>query len=359
MKTINAILLALTLGTSFTTSSFAEQETARPGVLKKDGLRTPVPKLGDIDVTRADVKNGFTFFASGDLIGPHHPLRGLEDPDYTKVTKIIQSADVAFANFEASAFNLSSFTGTRAAQNGGGYPLFDHAVTREFKEMGLDIVSMANNHAGDWGTEGIVATLDTLAEVGLIQAGAGGSLTQAREPGLFQTPKGRVALISTASTYNPATPAADGVGALKPRPGISVLRTTVSNVVTEKELTALEPLAALRGGASEDSTKVRLGGNTFIRPNIPGVTYTDASQLDGGVSNFIAGDQVHIDYVVNQDDETAVLDSITNAKKINDFVAFTIHAHETAGLEDSAVPATFLPTLFHKAIDAGAAGHWD
>jgi len=44
----------------------------------------------------------------------------------------------------------------------------------------------------------------------------------------------------------------------------------------------------------------------------------------------------------------------SSAKRTHDLVAFSIHAHETAGLADSAVPADFLPLLFHKAIDAGA-----
>jgi poly-gamma-glutamate synthesis protein (capsule biosynthesis protein) len=193
-----------------------------------------------------------------------------------------------------------------------------------------------------------------VAEAGLIEAGAGGSLAQARRPGLFQTPKGRVALIATASTFNPATPAADGEGALKPRPGISTLRTTPTNIVTEAEMATLRPLAAARSRAAADAKRIRFGGNTFMSANNPGVTYTDSSQLGGGVSAFAVGDKVQLHYDVNADDEKAILASISDAKRANDFVAFSIHAHESAGLEDSTVPADFLPDLFHKAIDAGA-----
>src|SRR6185437_14832340 len=126
------------------------------------------------------------------------------------------------------------------------------------KAMGLEMVSMANNHAGDWGTEGLIATMESVSQAGLVEAGAGGSLTLARQPGLFQTPKGRVALIATASTFNPATPAADGRGALKPRPGISTLRTTAANVVTEQEMALIRRLAAVRGRQAADAPRVRL-----------------------------------------------------------------------------------------------------
>ncbi|MGZ3277070.1 MAG: CapA family protein [Caulobacteraceae bacterium] len=326
----------------------------QPGMMNDEGMRVPIPKAASVDLSRATVADGFTFLAAGDLLGPQSPLLGLEDKDFAKVVKLIQGADVAFANHEGSAFELNAFPGTRAAQSGGGYPLFSPALDREFKAMGLDIVSMANNHAGDWGEAGLLATLDTVGRAGLVEAGAGGSLAQARQAGVFQTPKGRVALIATASTINPSTPAADGRGALKPRPGISTLRTTAANVVTEEEMTLIRRLAAVRGRQAGDAARVRLGGNTFEGPNAGGVTYTDASQLDGGGGTYVVGSAPRMTYAANPADEKAILDSIATAKRTDDLVAFSIHAHETAGLADAAVPADFLPLLFHKAIDAGA-----
>jgi len=326
----------------------------QPGLMNDEGLRVPIPKAASVDLSRATVADGFTFLASGDLLGPQTPMVGLNDPEFAKVAKLLQGADVAFANHEGSAFDLNTFKGTRAAQNGGGYPLFEPGLDREFKAMGLDIVSMANNHAGDWGPEGLIATMDSVSRAGLVEAGAGGSLTQARQPGVFPTPKGRVALIATASTFNPATPAADGRGALKPRPGISTLRTAAANVVTEEEMALIRRLAAVRGRQAPGAPRVRFGGNTFVPGNAPGVTYTDASQLDAGGGTFVVGPSPRMTYTANPEDEAAILASITAAKRTNDVVAFSIHAHETAGLADGAVPADFLPLLFHKAIDAGA-----
>ena len=326
----------------------------QPGMMNDEGMRVPIPKAASVDLSRATVTDGFTFLAGGDLLGPQSPVLGLEDKDFAKVVRLIQGADVAFANHEGSAFELNAFPGTRAAQSGGGYPLFSPAMDREFKAMGLDIVSMANNHAGDWGEAGLLATLDSVGRAGLVEAGAGGSLAQARQAGVFQTPKGRVALIATASTFNPSTPAADGRGALKPRPGISTLRTSAANVVTEEEMGLIRRLAAVRGRQAGDAPRVRLGGNTFEGANAGGVTYTDASQLDGAGGTYVVGAAPRMTYAANPADEKAILDSITTAKRVNDLVAFSIHAHETAGLADAAVPADFLPLLFHKAIDAGA-----
>ena len=76
--------------------------------------------------------------------------------------------------------------------------------------MGINIVSMANNHAGDWGEEGLIATLATVDAAGLVEAGAGASLGEARKRGVVYSPRGTVALIATASTFNPASVAFEG-----------------------------------------------------------------------------------------------------------------------------------------------------
>ncbi|HXS08022.1 MAG TPA: hypothetical protein VN723_14620, partial [Rhizomicrobium sp.] len=67
------------------------------------------------------VPDGFTFAAAGDMIGPYHPLP--TDPDFAKLKALFQGADIGFANQEGSIFDLKTFRGFPAAENGGGYPL--------------------------------------------------------------------------------------------------------------------------------------------------------------------------------------------------------------------------------------------
>ena len=67
--------------------------------------------------------------------------------------------------------------------------------------MGFDMVSMANNHTGDYGPGGVRSTTRVVDEVGLMHAGTGENLDEARAPGYLETPGGRVALISAASTF--------------------------------------------------------------------------------------------------------------------------------------------------------------
>lgn len=50
-----------------------------------------------------------------------------------------------------------------------------------FNEMGLDIVSLANNHTLDYGTDALLDTLDTLDQANIQRVGAGRNLSEARE----------------------------------------------------------------------------------------------------------------------------------------------------------------------------------
>ena len=50
------------------------------------------------------------------------------------------------------------------------------------KEMGVDIVSLANNHALDFGREALEDTFATLEEAGIDYVGAGANMDRAKAP---------------------------------------------------------------------------------------------------------------------------------------------------------------------------------
>jgi poly-gamma-glutamate capsule biosynthesis protein CapA/YwtB (metallophosphatase superfamily) len=329
-------LLAVSL---WVLAAAAQAQGARPTDAGKrataPGVRAPVtPK--DVDISRARVVDGFTFAAGGDLF-VRTPYSNLGHPGLNKMLKLLQDADVAFANHESSAFDLPGpGTVTYGAQNGGGYPRFSTAMERDIKAMGIKIVSMANNHAGDWGQDGLVATLATVEAAGLVEAGAGASLSEARKPGVFYSPRGTVALIATASTFNPATVALDGHGAIKPRPGISVLRVRPVMELTEQQMDLMKRV-----------------GQAWWNPN-SGVRNDAPGDVTVGGATYRTGPGGRLSYLVDKDDRDAILASITSAKRTYDLVAFSIHAHEVASTGSRSSAAEFLPELLHQAVDAGA-----
>jgi poly-gamma-glutamate capsule biosynthesis protein CapA/YwtB (metallophosphatase superfamily) len=276
------------------------------------------------------VSDGFTFAAGGDMIGPYHAFPDSTDAQFLRVVSLIKSADLAFANQEGSIFDLETFQGYPAAENGGGYPQQRSAAALGIKGIGIAMVSKANNHATDWGAEGLVATLHALSSAGIAQAGSGLSLADARAPAYVLTSKGLAALVSTASTFPPmsvAGPAVDKRGVLsRPRPGISALHVREIQLVSPDQLALL---GKTMGAAPDGAQVLRIGDELFKAAREPGELWE-----------------------MSASDEAAILSAIREARSKARFVIFTIHAHETAGNRDIPGPADYEPMVLHKANEA-------
>jgi poly-gamma-glutamate capsule biosynthesis protein CapA/YwtB (metallophosphatase superfamily) len=301
------------------------------------GLLAAAPasvRAQDAGPAPATVRDGFTLAVAGDLIGPEKPVLQFNDPSTLAVQRLISSADAAFANQEGAIFDTAHFPYYPAAENGGGTPVNDVAEAADLKALGFDLLSQANNHATDFGVEGMAATSKVLDEVGILHAGVGPSLAAARAPVYFKTPKGTVALIAAAGTFTEMSVAAPPTSEFRARPGVSPLRTRQVQIVSEADLAALRTVASDIGtrGVSATSAQITLGGRTFRAGPVPRLTY----QLDAA-------------------DRAAVIASVSEARKVADLVVFSVHAHETASdnPEDTR-PADYLPPLFHDLIDAGA-----
>jgi poly-gamma-glutamate synthesis protein (capsule biosynthesis protein) len=74
----------------------------------------------------------------------------------------------------------------------------DPAAVRTLHIAGVDFVSLANNHAGDFGTEGLLETVSVLDHAGLAHAGAGRSLAEAERPAVLKVASCRVGVLAFA-----------------------------------------------------------------------------------------------------------------------------------------------------------------
>ncbi len=278
------------------------------------------------------VADGFTVSAVGDCIIAR-PVS--QTPAFAPVGRLVQDADVAFGNFEGTAVDLGRVHAVPQAEFGGVWIIGTPTVAADLKKIGFDVMSRANNHATDWGLEGMRATDRALDEAGIVHAGLGDDRAAARGARYFDTPRGRVALISMASTFTPLSRSAPPAGQASGRPGVNALRTTRYSLVTPAELTMLrtirdeQPRGSVRAPDKESDDEVSLFG---VR--------------------YKAGDHRGFTYTIDPVDEREVLKSIRSAKQFSDFVIVTIHAHEPGNWSEE--PADFLPKLAHEAIDAGA-----
>ena len=277
------------------------------------------------------VADGFTFAAVGDFIylRPMLPTIERQSPD---MLAILRDADVTFANFETSAFHMSTFKGSPQAESGGTWMLADPRVAADAAGMGIDMVSHANNHSTDWGVEGLFETLTHLEEAGLVYSGTGRTLSAARAPAYFDGPTGRIGLVSASSSFTPMSRAADPVGDVPGRGGVNHLRTEKVGLVSPSDLAVLARLAG-----SDPGSSVRFNNMRYEAMEAPG-----ADSEAGMVTRFD----------VNAADTRANLLSVRQAKANGNFVAYSLHNHEPGN--QSQEPADFAVEFAHQVIDAGA-----
>lgn len=318
-------------------------------------LATALPVFG----AALEVEDGFSFAAGGDLIGPNQTLEGAPDPQLQAVARHFRDADLGFANMEGSLFDLDTFRGWQAAENGGGYPIAPALVARDLRSLGITVVSKANNHATDWGTEGLVATLRSLQAAGVAEAGAALTLAQARAPVYLKTRHGVAALVDTASTFPPMSVACPPPNArygpdARGCPGISALHVREVQLLPYAQFHELRSLlGGLRVTSLQQSWSGELGS---VR------TGQGAPDLLVGDTAFRGAASRGITWEMNPQDFQAVIAGIREARQRANFVLFSIHAHEITPYanpsqgndDDTARPASFEPVLFHAAIDAGA-----
>ncbi|UNK81170.1 CapA family protein [Sphingopyxis granuli] len=278
-------------------------------------------------VPSTPIAGDFSLAAVGDLIYLRPMLATLEK-QAPEMLRILRGADVTFGNFETTALDLATFKGSPQAESGGTWMLADPGVPRDVAAMGIDIVGHANNHATDWGVEGMIETLKLLDAAKLVRAGTGRTMAEARAPAYYDGPQGRVALVSATTTFTPMTPAADPLGRVPGRPGANTIRSTEIGQVSEADLAVLARITGTKPGAP-----VRIKGRDFRAVDAPTTPMT-------------------IGYDLNQKDLAANLLAVRQARQNGNFVVFSLHNHEPGNA--SQTPADFAPGLARQIIDAGA-----
>jgi poly-gamma-glutamate synthesis protein (capsule biosynthesis protein) len=259
-----------------------------------------------------------------------------EEEDFLYLFDLIGEADVRFTNFEVICCEFDK--GYPQAEYGIPYQIAEPHLVDEFKWAGFNIVSRANNHTLDWGYEGMFSSSSLLDDRGIVHSGVGKNLSEARSPGYLETDKGRVSLISTASSFPNFSRAGGARRDVQGRPGLSPLRYRRELQVTKEDLEELKKILKkinanmAIGPIEEDSITYGRGLNAvkFTVSDTPGL-YTEPYEQD----------------------LEEVKRSIKDAERMSDLVLVAHHGHEDDG-SDRFKPAKFLETYARACIDAGA-----
>jgi poly-gamma-glutamate capsule biosynthesis protein CapA/YwtB (metallophosphatase superfamily) len=284
-------------------------------------------------VPAAQQPGDFTFALTGDSIITRK-LSVYNEPAFTRIIDLIRGADAAFTNLEMLFHDYEPYA---SAASGGTYMRAEPALVKELVWAGFDMVSRANNHSGDYGVLGMNLTTKYVAEAGLVQAGVGQSLPEAREAKFLEHAKGRVALISVASTFPDSSRAGRTRGDMPARPGLNPLRFETITTVTPQRLADLRQIQGEINGRGPAAGGGGRGG-------------TDAVNFFG--RRFVAGATPGVRTEPNKEDLTEIAAVVKNASGLADYTIVTIHAHE--GGRERTVPADFLVPFARAMVDAGA-----
>ena len=82
--------------------------------------------------------------------------------------------------------------------------MMDPEALDDVQRFGFNLYNTANNHSGDYGQEGVLATIRHLRERDMVFSGTGSNLGEASRACYLETRKARVALISVSSSFHEA-----------------------------------------------------------------------------------------------------------------------------------------------------------
>lgn len=155
----------------------------------------------------------------------------LFDANYSIMTAVKQSGgditvgfsqDILMEMREADIFMLNNeFTYTERGKptEGKQFTFRARPETAEYlKTLGVDVVSLANNHAYDYGEISLLDTLDTLEGQGIPYVGAGKNLEEAVKPVTFLVNDLKISIVSATQIERLDNP--DTKGATENSPGV-------------------------------------------------------------------------------------------------------------------------------------------
>lgn len=140
----------------------------------------PVP-LPDTEVSYRIQLDPITVAAVGDImLGTDFPDNHLPDDDgvgfLAAVTPILSAADIAFGNLEGAL--LDGGEAFKVCKDPSLCYLFRTPTryAQYLKDAGFDVLSLANNHARDFGEDGRTSSMDALDSVGIFHSGREGDI---------------------------------------------------------------------------------------------------------------------------------------------------------------------------------------
>jgi poly-gamma-glutamate capsule biosynthesis protein CapA/YwtB (metallophosphatase superfamily) len=263
-----------------------------------------------------------------------------KNPRFLELIEILRNVDVAYANMEQCIHNLGPNCFPRAFGTHGTFTYSPPFVADEVRWMGIDMVSAATNHALDWMFGGLKETIDNLDRAGIVHAGIGMNLAEARAPSFLDSEQGRVALISV-DTITPLAAAGHTRQDAPGRPGLSPVKVTRKVTLDAKNYASMREIAKILDSLGiitwrEDTNEINL-----------------LSESRGYSVVVVPGEKPGVASVLEERDLKDVVQMIGDAKRQADWILVSQHHHLIDGT-DRDLPSKAVEQFARTCIGAGA-----
>lgn len=135
--------------------------------------------------------NSVILLGCGDVGPIHEPVSAYS----TRARPTLAGADLRFAQVE----RVYSERGALQVHSGGAHSRVKPHMATVFTDCGFDVVSLASNHAMDWGEDALLDTVALFGEKGIQVVGAGRNLAEARQPAIVERNGVRIAVLAYCS----------------------------------------------------------------------------------------------------------------------------------------------------------------
>jgi poly-gamma-glutamate synthesis protein (capsule biosynthesis protein) len=293
-----------------------------------------------------------TMALSGDTL-LNRALTPFREPSFLRLRDLLHSADVRFTNGETLFHNYENAPGYLY----GMYTRCDPRLLTDLQWIGVNLMSCANNHAFDFGERGLLTNIRNLQDAGLANSGTGENYARAVAPAYLDTPNGRVALVSATSTAPSNSRAGEQRRDMEGRPGANVVRWTNEWTLDGPAFREFKRAADHFGWNQRPWPWWTRAYGDATGADV--VQFMDRNVLESvGVftedpaARFVLGEDFERHTRLHRADLARNVASVAEARRMADWVLFSIHNHEGGNNLDE--PSEHIQRLAHAVIDAGA-----
>ncbi len=162
-----------------------------------DGERAQVPRIdlggdGAEGSSGSDESERWTLLVAGDYALAREEAPTAETTISAPIRDRIRDAEYSIVNFEAPIPG----EGAEAVPKSGPTKENPPEAPKAVAEAGFDAASLANNHVGDFGPDGVGSTVEAIEEAGLETVGVGPDFERAYDPLEIDRGEGSVAVVN-------------------------------------------------------------------------------------------------------------------------------------------------------------------